>query len=134
MAITDLQQLLASLEPYELKGEWVFCSLAEAQSQAKPEAVNWALASFREPEGLSLVLPLAKAIELGLAYDGVFCGITLGVQSSLHAVGLTAVVAQALADAGISANVIAATYHDHVFVPRDMKDRALQILRTIRSS
>ena len=49
----------------------------------------------------------------------VFRRITLGVTSSLQAVGLTAAVAGALAAAGIAANVVAAFHHDHVFVPAD---------------
>jgi hypothetical protein len=34
-----------------------------------------------------------------------------------------------LADAGISANVIAALHHDHIFVPWDRRDDALAVLR-----
>jgi len=45
--------------------------------------------------------------------------LTLNVQSSLDAVGFMAVVAKALADVGVSANVIAAYLHDHVFVQAD---------------
>jgi hypothetical protein len=40
-------------------------------------------------------------------------------------------VAERLAAAGISANVIAAAFHDHVFVPFDKADLALQLLRKI---
>ena len=50
--------------------------------------------------------------------------ITLGVHSSLAAVGLTARVAGALAEAGISANMVAAFHHDHVFVPWETRDVA----------
>ncbi len=46
-----------------------------------------------------------------------WAGIMHTVHSSLAAVGLTARVAGALAERGISANLIAASHHDHVFVP-----------------
>jgi len=49
----------------------------------------------------------------------------------LHAVGLTAVVATRLGEAGISANVIAAAFHDHVFVPTTDAARALAILNSL---
>jgi hypothetical protein len=65
------------------------------------------------------------ADRLGLPYDYVAGWITLRVHSSLHAVGLTAAVAAEVARAGLSCNVVAGFYHDHLFVPRD---RAAQVL------
>ena len=56
------------------------------------------------------------------------------VHSSLAAVGLTAAVAAALADHGISANVVAAFYHDHIFVPAERAEEALAALRAIQRS
>lgn len=50
--------------------------------------------------------------------------LTLNVQSSLDAVGFMAVVAKALSDAGVSANVVAAYLHDHVFVQADRAEVA----------
>jgi len=43
-------------------------------------------------------------------------------------VGLTAAVSGRLAANGISANMIAAYHHDHVFVPKDKAQLALQLL------
>jgi hypothetical protein len=57
--------------------------------------------------------------------------ITLGVQSSLAAIGLTARVAEALTARGISANMIAAFHHDHVFVPWERREEALATLETL---
>jgi hypothetical protein len=57
--------------------------------------------------------------------------ITLNVHSSLAAVGLTAAVSQALAGAGIPANIVAAACHDHVFVPWDRRADALAILHRL---
>ena len=50
--------------------------------------------------------------------------LTLDVQSSLDAVGFMAVVAKALSDAGVSANVVAGYLHDHVFVQADRAEVA----------
>ena len=113
--ITDLQQLLNSLAPRLLSGEWAFCTPTP----------------FRESKGLSLLLPIERAMELELSFDGSFTGITLDVHSSLHAVGLTAVVATRLGESGISANVIAAAFHDHVFVQTADAARALDILNSL---
>jgi len=58
-----------------------------------------------------------------------FARITLQVHSSLDAVGLTAVVANRLADQGISANVIAGYYHDHIYVAAADGPRVVAILK-----
>ena len=123
---TDLRRLLVALAPVLLKPDYVFCTVAHATQvdycELKP------LASFREDEGLSLILEQIVADEAGLIYESVFKGITLTVHSSLDAVGLTAAVAGKLAEHGISANVVAASYHDHIFVPRGKAEQALKLL------
>jgi len=123
---TDLRRLLVALAPVLLKPDYVFCTVAHATQvdycELKP------LASFREDEGLSLILEQIVADEAGLIYESVFKGITLTVHSSLDAVGLTAAVAGKLAEHGISANVVAASHHDHIFVPRDKAEQALKLL------
>eukprot|EP00606_Chrysophyceae_sp_TOSAG23-5_P001530 GSChrysophyteH2.ASY1.ANO1.704.1 assembled CDS len=123
--ITDLGQLLSSMSPRLLEGEYV---TSTNDSAAKLEVFETCLMSFQEREGWSFLLPLAYAKSKGYSYDGVFKGITLDVHSSLEAVGLTAAVSTALATAGLSANVIAATHHDHVFVGAADADAALAIL------
>jgi len=77
------------------------------------------------------VLPRASAVQEGLSYQGVFRCIRLHVFSSLQAVGLTATVSTELATHGISANLIAGTHHDHVLVPEDKADRALNLLMAL---
>ena len=42
--------------------------------------------------------------------------------------GLTAAVSTALAGAAISCNVLAGFHHDHLFVPADRADEALDVL------
>jgi hypothetical protein len=64
----------------------------------------------------------------GLAYEGAYRQVTLTVHSSLAAVGLTAAVSRALADAGIACNMVAGYYHDHAFVPEADAGAALAAL------
>jgi hypothetical protein len=59
--------------------------------------------------------------------------VTLQVHSSLDAVGLTAAVAQELADHGISCNVVAGSFHDHLFVPYDRGDEVVGLLTALAS-
>lgn len=124
---TDLSTLLASMKPRLLDEEYVFCTIPGAEYGDFAELTP--LASYRESEGLTLVLTRPSADSAGLPYEGAFRGITLTVHSSLEAVGLTAAVAGKLAERGISANVIAAYYHDHIFVQADRAAAALEALR-----
>ena len=124
-----LATLLAGLSPRLAPGEFVFCTLAGA---AYGDAAGLApLAAFAEEEGLTLVAPLERAAAAGHACDQPMRCITLGVHSSLEAVGLTAAVAAALAARDISANVIAAYHHDHVFVPAARAQEALELLQAL---
>lgn len=113
--ITDLQRLLQSMSPQLVEGEYVFCTVDGPLTDylhLDP------IATFREQEGLTLVLKAQHAEKAGLNTNSHFCLITLTVHSSLEAVGLTAAFANKLASYGISANVIAGYYHDHIFVPK----------------
>ncbi len=125
---TDLSRLLDGLAPRLREQEYVFCCVA-GPGQVDPATAP--LATFHEEEGTTLVLERAAADAAGLQYGPVLRCITLQVHSSLAAVGLTAAVSGALANAGISANVIAAYHHDHVFVPTDRADEALAILESL---
>jgi hypothetical protein len=57
----------------------------------------------------------------------------LTVHSSLEAVGLTAAVSKALTEANISCNVVAAYYHDHIFVPVKDAKQAMRVLEKLPS-
>jgi uncharacterized protein len=46
--------------------------------------------------------------------------------------GLTVVLPRALADAGISCNVLAGLRHDHLLVPADRADEAIENLCALR--
>ena len=123
---TDLEELLSSLAPALLDGEYVFCSFKNAQYGDYKELAP--MATFVEAEGLTLVILKNHADEFGFSYDSVFKCLTLTVYSSLDAVGLTAAVSAKLAEHNISANIIAAYHHDHIFVQMEHAVHALSIL------
>ncbi len=127
----NLQQLLDAMSPELRDGDYVFCTLKN--SQYGDYADLNPIASFTEQEGLTIVVLKKSADRSGLAYQDLFRCITLGVHSSLQAVGLTAAVASALASNGISANVIAGYYHDHIFVQSELADTAIDILSALGS-
>lgn len=127
----DLRQLLAAMEPRLLPDEYVFCSVAHGQEESA--AALPALATFREQEGLSLVLERSLAESHGFRYGPLMRCISLTVHSALDAVGLTAAVSDRLARQGISANVVAAYFHDHVFVPAARAEEALEALRELQN-
>ncbi len=122
--------MIANLQPVLRPGLWVFVSVSGQNLPAHIEP----LATFREEEGLSVVLDQQAARAAGLSVGEPHRQITLNVYSALDGVGLTAAVAGALADAGIACNMIAAFHHDHVFVPAGDADRAMRVLRALQSS
>lgn len=110
-----------------LADDYVFTSV-------KPE-YDWhhirCKAMFVEDEGITLIVTKSIASQHNLDFDGLFKCLSLTVHSSLEAVGLTASVSAALANESISANVVAAYHHDHVFVPKQDAEKALGILKKL---
>ncbi|TSD75445.1 ACT domain-containing protein [Pseudomonas sp. KBS0710] len=127
---TALATLLRSMSPHLNKGDYVFCTLPDQRIPAGCEVIG----SFREQEGLTLIVERQQAEQAGLAFEYVAAWITLNVHSALEAVGLTAAFASALGSAGISCNVIAGFYHDHLFVGRADAERAMDVLRQLATN
>ncbi|WP_169946534.1 ACT domain-containing protein [Microbispora sp. H11081] len=123
---TDLRTLLATMRPELNPGRYVFTTVG----RDLPPGVR-PVVTVAEEEGLTAVLPQLEADAAGLAYDYVAGWITLRVHSALDAVGLTAAVAQALAAAGLSCNVVAGFHHDHLFVPYDRAGEAVEVLESL---
>jgi hypothetical protein len=124
--ITELDELLKSMSPELQNGEYVFCSVDGTYSDYSH--LN-PIASFKESEGLTLIISVEDAEKADIKYESKFKQITLKVHSNLNAVGLTAAIAIKLASYGISANVVAAYYHDHIFVQSEMAEKALMALK-----
>ena len=125
--IKELSHLLSEMRPVLNTGRYVFTKV-DASFQ-----INFVdiIASFKEEENTTLVLKKEKADTLQLPYEGIFSWITLTVHSSLEAIGLTAAVSKALTEHKISCNVIAAYYHDHIFIAENDAKKAIKILNKL---
>ena len=124
--VHELARLIRELKPRLHEGSYAFCALPPGE--AVPAR---AIGSFRESEGVTVIVSLAEARSAGLVPVFEAAWITLDVHSALEAVGLTAAVARALTEAGIPCNVVAALHHDHLFVPADRAGEALRALREL---
>jgi len=121
---TNLTELLKTMRPTLNEGEYVFCTIPTSQT-IDPAII---IGSFKEKEGLTIILSKSEADKLNLTYTYVAAWITLTVHSSLEAVGLTAAFSAALAKESISCNVIAGYYHDHIFVAKSDAEKAMTAL------
>ena len=129
IAETDLSVLLKNLNPVASSENYVFTTLPA--DKLSSTLVSVAKGMFQEREGTTLILPVAAAKQANLQFEGYYRCITCEVHSSLEAVGMTAAMSTALGKAGISANVVAAYYHDHIFVPAEKVDVALEVLTSL---
>jgi hypothetical protein len=125
---TNLHILLKTLDPVLDERRFGFCAI---KRQSTPVLGFKPLGIFEEEEGATIIATIAELESADLKFSGPWAKISLRVHSSLTAVGLTAAVATALAGVGVSANVVAGYYHDHVFVPWEMRDKALAALRRL---
>ena len=121
---TSLKKLLQGMKPDLNEGEYVFCTVDSFQRAVTLNPV----CVFQEQEAITVILPKHQADNAALPYSVICAWITLTVYSSLEAIGLTAAVSKALTDSNISCNVIAAYYHDHIFVPVKDAIRAMDAL------
>ena len=124
---TNLSILLKNMQPTLHTGEYVFCTTNNITN------IDYAdiLMSFKETEGTTLILKKEIADKHKLKYPIVAAWITLTIHSSLAAVGLTAAFAHALTAENISCNVVAAFYHDHIFVGVGDAEKAIGVLNEL---
>ena len=121
---TNLQQLLATLQPKLQPGDYVFCTVSSLEGIPAENMIG----SFKEEEGITIIIKKELAEALQFPYSFVTAWITLTVHSSLEATGLTAAFAAALTKENISCNVVAAFYHDHIFVNEQDAAKAMDVL------
>ncbi|WP_282164711.1 ACT domain-containing protein [Cellulophaga baltica] len=120
----NLAALLKSMKPKHNLGEFVFCKTTHLEQINLSQIIM----TFKEEESTTIIAKKEVADQLNLDYSYIATWITLTVHSSLEAVGLTAAFSNALAKNGISCNVVAAYYHDHIFVDTKETEKAMEIL------
>lgn len=125
----NLAQLIAGMNPVLDPVQYVFANIAPGTAlECAP------LMRLSEAEADTVILTIDDAEAINLPADRRFSRITLTIHSDLEAVGLTAAFATCLADKGISANVVAGYYHDHIFVPTDDAETAMHALQELARS
>jgi len=150
--VTDLSELLRSMRPsLDTQNTYIYSTIPFSTAGQRslpfipPDLSIEAL--IRETEGWTLITPFSSLEthpeffvrhdqSTGSTADGepkarwtFECSkFTLQVQSSLEAVGLTGAVCAALTPVGVSCNVVAGFYHDHVFVERGDEGKAMEAL------
>lgn len=117
--------MLDSLDVEQRAGTFTFVALAAPT----PGLLAESHAMVKEGELTTLVLPVESARRAGLPVVVEMAWLSLTVQSSLEAVGLTAAFSKILGDRGISCNVLAGYHHDHILVPTDRADDAVTALQ-----
>lgn len=122
--VTNLQQLIANMEPVLNEGEYVFAIVTSLEGIPR----NSPICEIQEKEGTTLILSKVNAEKLGLSFEYIAAWITLNIHSSLEAVGLTAAFATELGNHNISCNVVAGYYHDHIFVDIKNAQKAMEVL------
>ena len=128
----ELKDILGNLKPRILEGSFVFTTsndeLVHLMKTFKP------IATFREEEGITLVISKDEADKFNIKYDSLFRCISLGVYSSLNSYGLISSISSELTKKKISSNVFSGFYHDHIFVQADLADTALQAINSLDHS
>ena len=124
---TNLNTLLKNMTPVLNDGDYVYCAVSDASTIDIKEIIGL----FKEEEAITVILKKEIADQLNLKYEYIAAWITLTIHSSLAATGLTAAFANALAADGISCNVVAAYYHDHIFVAKEDAERAMEALKKL---
>jgi hypothetical protein len=129
--IKDLKVLLSSMKAKLSDERYIFCTLQQQVIVQSIIDLN-PIGIFKEKEGISLIITKEIAEQNNIKFDSIFRLISLQVYSSLDAVGLTAAIATKLVSSRISANIVAAYYHDHIFVPEENATKALSLVEELQ--
>ena len=127
MPDSNIFSLIKNMQPQLHKGTYVFCTVPEISI----EILQNCIMIFKEEEGFTFILDKQYAYKVAIQYQYVAAWITLKVNSSLEATGFTTAFSRALSDEGISCNVVAAYHHDHIFVPLNDGEKAMNALKNL---
>ena len=132
MAESDLSTLLATLSLKRHDGVWRFESIPSDQASwaelVHLRNVKNIAMLFQETEGLTVI----TGAEDDTPAENQWAWLELSVFSDLQAVGFLAKVAEALSLANIPCNAVAAFHHDHIFVPLERANDAIEAIEALR--
>lgn len=121
---TDLDTLIASMQPVLLPETYVF---AHVPNWEEAYALNPRMV-FGEAEAVTVILSQSDASAAGVIGEFPSRMITLNIHSALDAVGFLARITTRLAQLDMGVNPVSAFYHDHLFVPEDRAEDAMEAL------
>lgn len=124
---TDLAVLLQSMQPVLQPETYVFATV-DPSTDTRPLSP---IMIFEETEGKTLILLQETAVSCNIEHEFPSRMITLNVHSSLDAVGFIAAIAAELTKIGMGVNPVAAFHHDHLFVPEDRVNDAMDALKAL---
>jgi uncharacterized protein len=122
---TVLQSLQISCDDIK----YGFASVKEIPQDLDSDEV---LGTFKENEGLTIFATKRYFEANKIPHDGPYAKLTMEVHTALALVGFTAAFSRVLTEYGISANVIAGYFHDHVFVQYDLRQKAIDAINSLK--
>lgn len=129
---TNVNAMLRSLSVSVRPDKYVVVTLAP--DAVVPGLSEGVAAVIDETEGPTVIATIERAEREGWPQEFIAAWLTLDVHSALEAVGLTAAFSRALGRAGIPCNVIAGFYHDHILVPHDKSEAAVEVIEALSGS
>ena len=125
----DLDEMLATLSIARRPEPYTLVTVDEPV-----ELGGGVAALLAEDEGTTVVVACTEAERRGWPVGFVAVWLTVEVHSALEAVGLTAAMSAALAERGIPCNVLAGHFHDHLLVPAERAQDAVDALESLREA
>jgi hypothetical protein len=136
----DLSVILKSVEFLISEQDFVYVSIDSdyfevtrllLENQIQPEMV------FIEGDFVTLIVDVSISSlvrELFTSTEVAYLSkkITCNIHSALDGVGLTQIISTTLAEHQIPCNIVAAYYHDHVFVEKEKADLAHKLLEKLK--
>ncbi len=129
---TDLAKMLQTISVTVRPDDYVVVALDPTADV--PQLGDGVAAVIEEAEGPTVIATMTRAAYEGWPHDFVAAWLTIDVHSALEAVGLTAAFSRQLGRAGIPCNVIAGFHHDHILVPHDKSDAAVEVIEALASN
>jgi uncharacterized protein len=125
---TNLSEVLKALKVSCDDNAYGFVSVKNTQFKFEEGIIG----IFQEKEGVTIIATNEYLAKNDLKPEALFAKMTVEVETSLQLVGLTAILATKLAENNISANVIAGYFHDYIFVQYEARQKAIDVLNSLK--